>query len=264
MKTKSRRKRLPTDWIICAAGGGVRFGAHQLPPKPLIQLVGLSMLERSALCLDLCPEDQLIVLTQRSHQVREKLEAKLLALFPWVKLSWIELAHPTSGQLATAMQAAPLFRSRSSVAIWNCDTYFRAPALSTLMSDPKVDGVVPCGKLPGESWSFFRTDASLTLKEAREKVRISEWASVGLYYFRSGQAFKRFALKTLKLPPPPGTREHYVTAIYPALLQQKLRIKVAPTSVFLPFGTPEQVEEYWGLSMAQLTAENTEHERSSP
>lgn len=250
------KKRKPIDWFVCAAGSGRRFTDKGLAvPKPQIRLKGRSMLERSLLCLPVRPGDRIIVIVQKKTS-QAAFESEISSLFPHVRFHWVRLTKQTSGQLSTFLAAKKYFQPKRGVAIWNCDTSFSSSDFEANLTDASWDGLVPCGKLPGASWSFFRTDRTLGLVEVKEKKRIAPWASVGLYYFKDIRIIRKVAQSIVRAAPGDGFNEHYVSAVYPQLIAAGLKLKVCPTDVFLPFGTPEQVADYWNVSSTQLRKEN--------
>lgn len=214
------------------------------------------MLERSLQCLPVKPGDRIIVIIQQitSHP---KFEREIESIFPWVKLHWVRLRKPTSGQLSTFLAAKKFFQKDRGIAIWNCDTSFNSSDFEKSLLEEKWDGLVPCGKLSGTSWSFFKTNAHLKVTAVKEKKRIAPWASVGLYYFKDIRLILKFAHGITKQEPIDGFSEHYVSSLYPKLITENFRIKVCPTDLFLPFGTPEQVKEFWNVSQRQLIEENS-------
>lgn len=214
------------------------------------------MLERSLLCLPIRPEDRIIVIIQQSTANRE-FEREIESLFPWVKLHWVRLRRPTSGQLSTFLAAKKFFKKNRGIAIWNCDTSFSSTHFEESLLEDKWDALVPCGKLPGASWSFFKTNTQLKVTAVKEKKRISPWASVGLYYFKDIRLILKFSKNIIAQKPVDGFNEHYVSSLYPKLISENFKIKVCPTDHFLPFGTPEQVKEFWGVSQRQLIEENS-------
>ena len=246
------------DWVICAAGEGERFSNLGLKtPKPLLKLMGYTMLERSLFSLDIIKGDQLIIITQKKHKVKKHLSSKIKNLFPWVKIIWVELAYLTTGQLSTVLTAKKYFNPKSAIAIFNCDTFFKANTLNSMLSDKSIDAIVPCGKFKGTSWSFFKIDRNFNLIKATEKIKISPWASVGLYYFKNQSLFLKIANRCLCSPLPPGFLEYYVSILYGEYLKKNSVIKICSVELFLPFGTMEQVTEYWDINRRQFIKDNS-------
>lgn len=249
--------RKKVDWILCAAGQGERLKALGLKtPKPALMLQNYSMLERAVMALPLAPQDQLIIVTLQRDRLKKRLLTKIQSLVPWCQVKWIEIAKPTRGQLETVACVKKHFRRNSALAIFNCDTFFKSEALQALMSNPKVEAVVPCGKLKGSSWSFFKTDRKGRVQKVAEKIRISSWTSVGLYYFRSQTLFLKLCQRCLQAPLPKGWSECYVSLIYDLYLERHKTVKVCPVEVFLPYGTMEQITSYWGLSQTDFKKQN--------
>ncbi|MFP5491597.1 MAG: NTP transferase domain-containing protein [Bacteriovoracia bacterium] len=249
-------KRKSIDWVVCAAGNGSRFTeSGVLIPKPRLKFMGMSMLARAMSCLDIHPNDQIIIIVRKEHKTTD-LHDEIISLFPWAKLRWIEIHSITSGQLETFMLAKKFLRPKASVVIWNCDTYFKSPDLARLMAQKEIDAIVPCGRMPGNEWSFFKSDFEGVIVDAAEKKRISPWASVGFYYFRDQLSLIKAAKTILKKNPPNGLQEYYISAVYTLLIKSKLRIVNSPVTVFLPFGTLPQLKKYWDIDVKKLIAEN--------
>ncbi len=182
------------SYIICAAGKGSRFQSVSSLPKPLLQLHGQSFLEWSLRSLSIKKQDTLIIVYQKSHRISEQLEAILRERFPFNSIIWHAVESLTRGQLDTAVQVSGYLNPDHPVVIYNADTYFQSDTLYSLFLDETVDGVVPCSNIEGTAWSFFQTEpGSMKVIQAAEKVKISEWGSVGFYYFRKASVFLKYA-----------------------------------------------------------------------
>lgn len=55
----------------------------------------------------------------------------------------------------------------------------------------KEDGFIPCFQAPGEHWSFVRLDENGKVVEIKEKKRISNYCTLGAYYFQSCGLYKK-------------------------------------------------------------------------
>jgi capsule biosynthesis phosphatase len=247
---------MPVCHILCAAGEGSRFRSlFGALPKPLIKLGGASMLEWSVRALPLFAGDTLVVVTQRKHRVREKMEATLCRAWPFAVLHWIEIDAVTGGQLETACLAENRADMEQPVLIYNCDTYFESRTLIGLMDNADIDGIIPCAAADGEAWSFCAVDDQNTVLDIREKERISPWATVGLYYFRSAREF--FTLAKATLAAGEKTRgEYYVAPLYEKFIKQGKHVVMDRVNLFKPMGTPEQLAEFWAVDLERLRLEN--------
>ncbi len=234
---------MPINYIICAAGRGSRF-AKDYPgiPKPAIELEGKYLLQWSCESLDFQDGDKLIIITQKEH--REGLKQAIASVKDEIaaKFEWLELGALTGGQLETALQAKPLLDMNSSIAIFNCDTYYRSDNFLKLSQDQSIEGIIPCADVPGESWSFCEVDEHNIVKAVAEKKRISNWASVGMYYFRDAGRFIKMAEDYIASN---QEAETYVAPFYQSYLDRGFKISMDPVSLFKPMGTPEQIKDYW-------------------
>jgi len=245
------------DYIICAAGEGKRFSSLGIVrPKPQILLKGKTFLERSLASLPLQDGDNIVVLTQKSHSSEDPKQA-IEALGKNVEHSWVEIDGPGRGQLDTFLKSREFCKGTGPIAIWNCDTFFSCDSLLNEQQNSDYDGVVPCGHMLGDHWSFFKTDSEQMLIEAVEKKRICDWASVGYYFFKDQKRIFDLAKEIMLESPPRGLSEYYVSALYPRLLNEGARIKICSVDDFRPFGTPEEVSEVWGVGLDELKRENS-------
>lgn len=240
--TNLNRKN-PITFVICAAGKGERFLKHGLTkPKPNLMLNGKTMLERSLDSLQVNSQDQLIIISNSSHKLNLKnISAEML-----------EVDFHTRGQLETFMLAKDMIK-HNEIVIYNCDTYFESSELNNLIASGKCHGIIPCSLQPGDAWSFCLADQTNTILKVAEKKRISDWASVGYYYFQDKNLLFELAKEELESV---HDREVYVAPLYERYLKRGYAVKLAVSETFLPFGTIEQVKDYWGISIEDFIAQN--------
>lgn len=237
----------PLSYIICAAGEGKRFREYGLnEAKPLLKLKGRTMLERSIESLEILPQDQLIIIGRKEDRLKEKLDNLK-------NVTWVETQEKTHGQLSTYLLASNLVIN-DDIAIYNCDTFFHCPSLRKIIESSKYKGIIPCSQEEGDAWSFCKVDENLNILEVAEKERISDWASVGFYYFQGKQLLEELAQEEIKLS---EQKETYIAPIYNRYLEKKMPLKMVPVQAFLPFGTVEQVERYWRIGLDELLSENS-------
>ena len=246
---------MQVNYIICAAGAGSRFKASDInTPKSLIILQNKCLLEWSINSLPIYPGDNLIIITQKQDQVKTALFDKITQDYFYCNIHWIEIDRVTKGQLSTALMAEQYLDLKKSIAIYNCDTYFRSRNLTALFLDPAIEGIIPCSKEQGSAWSFCKIDGQNNVLDIQEKQRISPWASVGLYFFRDTAKFLSYARQELEQD---TATEYYVSHLYKHYLQDKCKVVIEPVEVFRPMGTPEQILEYWGIHLSELITTNS-------
>src|SRR5204863_6719507 len=104
-------------------------------------------------------------------------------------------------------------------------------------------GLISVANLPGDRWSFARTDAAGAVVEVAEKRRISDHASTGLYWFATGREFLEAADASIKSGRNLGG-EYYVMPAYMELLSRGAKVELAPAGQVWDLGTPEALEAF--------------------
>lgn len=171
-------------------------------------------------------------------------EARCLAL--GIEVAGIrELDDVTDGQATTALMLAEDAPPREPFAIYNIDT-FVAPGAMRPPDPGACAGWIPCFPAPGEGWSFARLDGNGDVVELREKTRISDHATVGLYWFDSAARYISAYRAYHSVPGREEKGERYVAPLYNQLAADGARVRImelAPDDVGM-LGTPEQVEAF--------------------
>ena len=229
-------------------GAGSRFVTAGYPrPKYEIQVGGRPLFDWSMMASDAFVQDGWEVsFAVRAEQdapayLRGRCEALGIAVG-----GVIELDALTDGQATTALYLAQTAPPDRPFLVFNIDTFVAPGAMSPAQIDPAASGWVPCFPGPGEGWSFARTDAAGRVMEMREKVRISDDATLGLYWFRSAELFvdtyRRFFADGA------GTEhgERYIAPMYNLLLErgEVVTISRVPLEEVGMLGTPDQVEAF--------------------
>ncbi|MCE2928389.1 MAG: NTP transferase domain-containing protein [Candidatus Caenarcaniphilales bacterium] len=242
------------NYIICAAGEGSRFQV-EFPetPKALIKLCGKYLIDWSLESLPIYAGDKIIIITQRKHRIKEKITKHLSEKFKFNQIEFIEIDRLTGGQLDTALLAKPFIDINGAIAIFNCDTFFQSKTLSKLIHEGDAEGIIPCAIEPGEAWSFCEIDSSDLVTAVAEKKRISDWVSVGLYFFRDSN---KFFIRAEEYSKSAEVKEKYVAPFYQVYLDQGEKIIIDRVSLFKPMGTPKQIEDYWGLKASDIVQAN--------
>ena len=156
-----------------------------------------------------------------------------------------EIDALTDGQATTALLAAESAAADLPFAIYNIDT-FVAPGAMVPPIPKECAGWMPCFAAPGEGWSFARTDADGKVVEVREKKRISDHATVGLYWFDSASRYITLYRDYYAVAGREEKGERYVAPLYNELISRNedVRISVVPFDDVGMLGTPDQVDAF--------------------
>ena len=130
----------------------------------------------------------------------------------------VELKELTDGQATSAYLSRELWNPEWPLLIYNIDTYIKPHALNPVDIRSGSDGWVPCFQVPGEHWSFVKMGDDGWAVDLAEKKRISDYASIGLYWFnhagRYVELYDRFFSDQKNLV----RGEKYIAPLYRLLL----------------------------------------------
>ncbi len=135
-------------------------------------------------------------------------------------------------------------KSPFDLLIYNIDTYVESGEMNS--TELKGDGFIPCFQAEGIHWSFVRLDEKGKVAEVKEKKRISNYCTLGAYYFRTCQLYRDLYEAYYRKKPELVNGEKYVAPLYDYLLSQNGEIyisDIAPEKVHV-LGTPEELKRF--------------------
>ncbi len=236
----------PWSFIITMAGMGSRFrNAGYDCPKYMIETCGKTLFEWSLTGLThLLRDDDRFVFVARADDDASAFIKSKTAQMGIAQVQVIELDATTDGQATTAMLALDLLPADDPIAIFNIDTGLAPDALRR--DEAVGDGWIPCFRAEGEGWSFCRTDDSGRVLEVREKVRISEWATIGFYWFSSATLYRDTYQRYYGVAGREEKGERYVAPLYNQIIADDGWVSLSdiPLSAVIPLGTPEEVTRF--------------------
>ncbi|MCM3389781.1 hypothetical protein M3649_16805 [Ureibacillus chungkukjangi] len=220
--------------IITMAGASSRFKKEGfIKPKYELLCNGRTIFEWAMLSLKDWFETIPFVFVIREDDRFINNMCKVLGIKNW---SFVYLEELTSGQGETVLYA--LSEEDEPIAIYNIDTYVKQ--LGSLEIPKAVDGWIPVFSAEGTHWSFTLSNEHEIIIDIAEKVRISEWATVGLYYFHSSRMFKKYYQLTYQKN---NGNETYIAPIYKTMIEHGATIKetrIASSENIIPLGTPAE------------------------
>lgn len=229
--------------IITMAGEGKRFKEFGFNcPKHEIVIGNKSLFEWSINSLkDLFDEKFYFIVRKGFYENKN-----LINLIKYVGIKnykIIEIKEITEGQALTAFYANSYINPNESVLIYNIDTYVEEGQIN--ISDfEDVDGLLHVFKAPGEKWSFAKVNDKNEVIEVSEKIRISDLASIGLYYFDKWFMFTE-VLKKFKESIKNTYNEVYIAPMYQHLLTEwKIKVFEIEYDKVHILGTPEDLEKF--------------------
>jgi dTDP-glucose pyrophosphorylase len=233
------------------AGRGSRFaGSRYDMPKPLIDVAGRPMVAWALDSLQGVNYSTLIFIALWEHERAFDVTARLRQI-AGNDAEIVLLDDVTEGQLCTVLTAREWLDSPEDVLIASADTLVISRLGEEIANRPSdVRGIISVADMPGDRWSFARTDVYGSVVEVAEKVRISAHASTGLYYFASGDEFLD-AADDLVNQQAKTRGEYYVIPVYQQYITRGRRVTVSIASEMWDMGTPEALSAFTAHYLSQ-------------
>jgi dTDP-glucose pyrophosphorylase len=232
---------MKTNIVLPIAGNGQRFvdkGYKTI--KPLIEVNGQYLVEKSMESVDYT-EANLIFIVRQEHVDEFDIENKLKERFGQ-DITVIKVDHITEGALCTCLLAEKYIDNDNPLVIFTPDCYFE-PKFHVNQVDLKYDGVVAVFHSTSPAHSYVQLNDEQCVTKAAEKEVISEYAVGGLYYFRHGNLFVKYAHKQIEMNM--RTKgEFYICPVYNLLIEDGLKIGIDRNTRHEILGTPEDLERY--------------------
>ena len=248
LKTK---KKIMNKWhdekmnvLIPMAGAGSRFEKVGYSfPKPLIDVKGKPMIHLVADMLNL--DANFIYIVQKSHREKYNLDTLLNLITPNCKI--VEVDGLTEGAACTTLLAKELINNDSPLILSNSDQFIDWDSTEFMykMNEKNFDGGIVCFPATHPKWSFAKTDENGIISEVAEKNPISDQATAGIYYWKQGADYVKYAEqmieKDIRI-----NNEFYVCPVYnEAIGDGKIIYNHSiPAENMWGLGTPEDLTYY--------------------
>ncbi len=230
--------------VLPMAGRGSRFaGSGYNTPKPFIMVEGKPMFALALSGLLDMAVSQLVIVALEEH-------VKQFGIVEHLPESWrskttiVAIPDVTEGQLCTVLAASNYIDKEEDMLIVSSDTIVvseLAKEIKTLGAE--CGGLISVADMPGDRWSFARTDETGKVVEVAEKVHISNHASTGLYYFSSGKQFCTYGQQMVESKET-TKGEYYVIPVYKKYIDNNQWIGISEASAMHDLGTPDSLNEY--------------------
>ena len=225
--------------LIPMAGAGSRFEkAGYTFPKPLIDVKGKPMIQVVVENLNLDAHYHFIV--QEEHQKKYNLDQMLKLIAP--DCSYTLINGITQGAACTTLEAEKFINNDTPLIIANSDQYveWHSDEFMYNMITSGVDAGILTFKSTHPKWSFAKVDENGFVTEVAEKKPISDIATVGIYYWKKGSDYVKYAkqmiAKNIRV-----NNEFYVCPVFNEAIQDGKKVKVFNIEKMWGIGTPEDL-----------------------
>lgn len=225
--------------VMPMAGRGSRFVNQGFEiPKPLIPVREKPMFAWALKSLEGVSYSKIVFIALAEHEERFQLSKSLQAHSPSADFELILLEDVTEGQLATVMKARALINKEEGLLILSSDTWVTSNIGQEIrQKKDQCAGLISVANMPGDRWSFAATDSTGKVTQVAEKVRISNHASTGLYYFASGRHFVQTAEEMMSSQEK-TKGEYYVIPVYQKWIDRGEWVGISQCQQMWDMGTP--------------------------
>ena len=228
--------------LIPMAGAGKRFSdAGYIFPKPLIEIDNKPMIQWVIESLNL--KGRYIFLIQSEHQKKYNIKSVLKILQPNCEI--IEIDKLTEGAACTTLLAKKFINNSNPLVIANSDQYIQWNSSKSMyeITTKKYDGAILTFESIHPKWSYAKSDKNGFVKEVAEKKVISKEATVGVYYWKHGENYVKYAEQMIKNNKRVNN-EFYVCPVYNEAILDNKKIKSIEVKKMIGMGTPEDLQNF--------------------
>ncbi len=235
--------------LVLMAGGpsdAFREAGHAYP-KNLVEIDGLPLVQQA---LDnLAPLQnaggRFVCLVQQDENGQFHTGDVIRLLVP--NATVLEAPQPTFGAACTALLAIEHINVDAPLLVTNGDQIVEAdlPGIIRDFEQRNLDGGIVVFEAVHPRWSYVKCDSDGFVIETAEKRPISNLATAGMYYFRSGKDFVQAAMDMIKKDAQVGGN-FYICPCYNELILKQARIGVhkIARSAYFSLATPQGAQAY--------------------
>jgi len=228
--------------LIPMAGAGSRFEkAGYTFPKPLIDVRGKPMIQWVVDNLNV--EAKYIFIVQQSHFEKYNLKETLSNFCPNNEI--IQIDGITEGAACTTLLAKQYIDRDEQLIIANSDQFVEWDSDEFIYScnASDLDANILTFNSTHPKWSYAKLNDLGFVTEVAEKKPISDLATVGIYYWRKGSDYVKYAEqmidKNIRV-----NSEFYVCPVFNEAIQDNKKVRTYNIDKMWGLGTPEDLEHF--------------------
>ena len=228
--------------LIPMAGAGSRFAQQGYTfPKPLIDVEGKPMIEVVVNNLNI--EAHYIFLVQKSHYEQYNLKYLLNLIAPGCDI--VQLDGITEGAAVTTLLAKELINNENPLVIANSDQYIEWNSNECMYAfgADGIDGGILTFTAHHPKWSYAKLGDTGFVTEVAEKQVISDYATCGVYYWKHGSDYVKYAeqmiAKNIRV-----NNEFYVCPVFNEAIGDGKLFRVKNVDRMWGIGTPEDLNYF--------------------
>ena len=226
--------------VVPMAGRGSRFAnAGYVMPKPLIDIHGHPMIEYVTNNIRPNCDHRFIYICQQEHMEKFNLTQELRRMSPGCAI--VTVGHITEGAACTVLLAEPYIDNSDPLMIANSDQYVDTDINEYLAAIGECDGLIMTMPANDPKWSYIQYDEKGFVTQVREKEVISDQATVGIYNYKHGSDFVKYAHQMINKDIRVNN-EFYVAPVYNEMIEAGKRLVFCDVGEKMyGLGTPEDL-----------------------
>lgn len=232
----------PINIVIPMAGYGSRFAnVGYLQPKPLISINGKSMIQ--IVVENIGVDGNYIFIVRKEHYEKYDLEHYLNKIVPNCKI--VQVDKVTEGAACSILLAKEYINNDLPLLIVNSDQYLEWNSSEFLYfaESTGIDGCISTFYNTHPKWSYAKLNNDGFVTEVQEKNPISTIATTGIYYWKRGDDYVKYA--NIMIDKNIRTNgEFYVCPVYNEAILDDKKIKVMDCNKLWGLGTPEDLNYF--------------------
>ena len=228
--------------LIPMAGAGSRFQrAGYTFPKPLIEINGKPMIQVVVENLNI--DARHIFVVQKSHYEQYNLKHLLKLISPGCEI--VQVDGMTEGAACTTLLAKEFINNDEPLIFANSDQFLDWDSNEFMysMEADQIDGGMLTFKATHPKWSFAKLDDHGYVSEVAEKKPISDIATAGIYYWKHGKDYVKYAEQMIENNVR-FNNEFYVCPVFNEAITDGMKFKTFHFDGMWGIGTPEDLDYF--------------------
>jgi HAD superfamily hydrolase (TIGR01509 family) len=228
--------------LIPMAGLGSRFkDAGYVFPKPLVEVDGKPMIQAVVESLGINAKYTYIV--QKEHYEKYNLSYLLNLITPDCNI--VQVDGVTDGAAVTCLLAREYIDNDSPLIMANSDQIVEWSSRQFIydLMTKNADGGIATFESTHPKWSYAKIGADGLVAEVAEKKPISNIATVGIYYWKHGSDFIKYAEQMIDKNIRTNG-EFYVCPVFNEAIADNKRVFAINIKKMWGIGTPEDLNNY--------------------
>ena len=248
-KIFSETKKTVVPWksdkmnvIIPMAGAGSRFATMGYTfPKPLIEVNGKPMIQ--VVLENLNIEANYTFVVRKEHYEKYSLQYLLTLIAPGCNI--VQVDELTEGSACTTLLAKEFIDNDNPLLLANSDQFMEWNSNECLyaFNADGIDAGILTFKATHPKWSYAKVGEDGFVSEVAEKKPISDDATVGVYFWRKGSDYVKYAEqmieKNIRV-----NNEFYICPVFNEAIEDGKKIRIKQIERMWGIGTPEDLNYF--------------------